>query len=90
MPHAATSDRKIKKGDLVTVDMGTYFDGYASDLTRTVVVGEPSARQQEIYDLVLTAQQKAIASARSWLPIPFRQWSWCTIRPEMAPTCLAL
>ncbi len=64
MPHASVSDRRIKQGDLVTFDFGAEADGYFSDITRTVCVGRPSARQREIHGLVLQAQQDAIAAIR--------------------------
>jgi Xaa-Pro aminopeptidase len=64
MPHASVSDRRIKQGDLVTFDFGAEADGYFSDITRTVCVGTPSARQREIHGLVLRAQQAAIAAVR--------------------------
>ncbi len=64
MPHASVTDRRIKQGDLVTFDFGAEADGYFSDITRTVCVGRPSARQREIHELVLQAQQAAIAAIR--------------------------
>ena len=64
MPHAAVTDRCLKKGDLVTIDFGAEANGYFSDLTRTVCVGRPSAKQQEIHALVLEAQAAAIRSVR--------------------------
>ncbi|MBB3116464.1 M24 family metallopeptidase [Corynebacterium bovis] len=53
-PHAGVSRERIVPG-LVTVDFGVYLDGYASDETRTVCVGEPDARSRELFDLVHTA-----------------------------------
>ncbi|OGW37433.1 MAG: hypothetical protein A2X58_05350 [Nitrospirae bacterium GWC2_56_14] len=64
MPHASVTDRRIKEGDLVTIDFGAEADGYFSDITRTVCVGRPSARQREIHLLVLQAQQAAVAAVR--------------------------
>ena len=64
MPHASVTDRRIKQGDLVTFDFGAEADGYFSDMTRTVCVGRPSARQREIHSLVLQAQKAAIAAVR--------------------------
>ncbi len=55
-PHARPSDRKIQRGDFVTLDLGCTLDGYSSDLTRTVVVGEASDRHVEIYEQVLKAE----------------------------------
>jgi Xaa-Pro aminopeptidase len=60
MPHASVSGRRIRSGDLVTIDFGAEADGYYSDITRTVCVGRPTARQREVHDLVLRAQQSAI------------------------------
>lgn len=59
MPHAQPRDHVIQDGDPVVVDMGVIVDGYCSDLTRTVVVGEPDNKFLEIYDIVLTAQRAA-------------------------------
>ena len=64
MPHAAVTNRRIRKGDLITFDFGAEADGYFSDITRTVCVGRPSARQREIHGLVLKAQTAAIRSIR--------------------------
>ncbi len=55
-PHARPSERKIERGDFVTIDLGCTLGGYSSDLTRTVVVGEASDRHKEIYEQVLRAE----------------------------------
>jgi Xaa-Pro aminopeptidase len=60
MPHASPRNERIRKGDAVVIDMGALFDGYCSDLTRTITVGEPHAKFREIYDIVFHAQQTAI------------------------------
>jgi Xaa-Pro aminopeptidase len=67
LPHGIASERKIKSGDMVTVDMGCFYQGYASDLTRTVAVGKISSQMKKIYNLVLEAQTRAIAAARAGL-----------------------
>jgi Xaa-Pro aminopeptidase len=59
-PHATPSARKLVPGDLVLVDMGTIVDGYASDMTRTLVFGKADDRQREVYRAVLAAQKAAI------------------------------
>jgi Xaa-Pro aminopeptidase len=64
MPHASVTDRRIKKGDLVTIDFGAEANGYLCDITRTLCVGRPSARQREIHELVLVAQEAAMESIR--------------------------
>ncbi|MDP3948932.1 MAG: aminopeptidase P family protein [bacterium] len=56
-PHAKTSDRKIEKGELVTFDFGCSFNGYVSDVARTVAVGQVSDKLKEIYETVKTAQE---------------------------------
>jgi Xaa-Pro aminopeptidase len=59
-PHGKASERKLEKGDFLTMDFGAKLDGYCSDLTRTVVVGEASDRHREIYELVLKAEVSCI------------------------------
>jgi Xaa-Pro aminopeptidase len=65
LPHGVASDKVIAKGDLVTFDFGAVYDGYCSDLTRTVVVGRPTDRQREIYEIVLEAQETALRAAKA-------------------------
>ena len=55
-PHHQTGRRTIVEGDTVIIDVGALVDGYHSDMTRTFVVGEPTAEQREVYELVLAAQ----------------------------------
>ncbi|MCX7834750.1 MAG: Xaa-Pro peptidase family protein [bacterium] len=64
LPHGRASNKKIKKGELVTLDFGCFYQGYASDLTRTVAVGKVKKDLKEIYQIVLNAQKKAIKSAK--------------------------
>lgn len=56
MPHAVPSRKPIAEGDFVTLDFGCIYEGYCSDMTRTVVVGKASDKQKEIYETVLRAQ----------------------------------
>jgi Xaa-Pro aminopeptidase len=56
-PHHDVSDRTIQEGDLVVLDFGGVLDGYYSDITRTVAVGEPSDEARKVYDVVRAAQQ---------------------------------
>lgn len=60
MPHGVASDKIIEKGDFLTLDFGCVLDGYCSDMTRTVVIGEASQRQREIYEIVKKAQECAL------------------------------
>jgi Xaa-Pro aminopeptidase len=65
LPHGRPSEKKISKGDLVTLDFGCRYNGYSSDLTRTVAVGRPGARAKKIYGVVLDAQCKAIDASQA-------------------------
>jgi len=64
-PHARPTDRSIREGELVVIDMGCFVEGYASDMTRTVSVGEPSAAALRGYEAVLAAQRAALEAARA-------------------------
>ncbi|MEX0681891.1 MAG: Xaa-Pro peptidase family protein [Dehalococcoidia bacterium] len=66
MPHAQPRGHAIEKGEPVVIDMGVIFDGYCSDLTRTIVCGgEGDAEFAKIYDIVLAAQLTAEELIRS-------------------------
>lgn len=65
LPHGVASSKKIETGDLVTIDFGTVYQGYHSDITRTIAVGEPKAKLKDIYELVLSAQKKVIAEIKA-------------------------
>lgn len=60
LPHGVASDKIIQSGELVTLDFGALYNGYISDITRTVAVGEPSDKMKEIYEVTLAAQQLAL------------------------------
>lgn len=62
LPHGVASDRPIQAGEMVTLDFGCRVGGYCSDMTRTVAVGEPPAELRAIYDVVLRAQEAALAA----------------------------
>lgn len=64
-PHAVPGQRKIQKGDFVTIDFGCVVKGYCSDTTRTVAVGEPTEEMRKVYDTVLQAQLAGIAAAKA-------------------------
>jgi len=66
-PHARPADRALRSGELVVLDMGCFLDGYASDMTRTVAVGEPPDRARKGYEVVREAQQQALDAARAGL-----------------------
>ncbi|WP_026563614.1 M24 family metallopeptidase [Bacillus sp. UNC41MFS5] len=67
LPHGVASDKVIEAGDIVTMDYGCYYNGYVSDITRTVAVGEPDAKLKEIYEIVLEAQLRGMAGIRPGL-----------------------
>jgi Xaa-Pro aminopeptidase len=59
-PHHATSDSKLVEGQTIVLDCGARYQGYCSDLTRTIVLGEADAEVKRVYDIVLAAQLAAI------------------------------
>ncbi len=59
-PHGKASDKALMVGDFVTMDFGAQVDGYNSDLTRTVVIGEATHRHHEVYGQVLRAQMACL------------------------------
>jgi Xaa-Pro aminopeptidase len=67
-PHHEASRRPIEDGDTVVVDVGGLVDGYHSDMTRSFVIGEPSARQLEVYYLLLEVQLAGLAAVRAGVP----------------------
>lgn len=60
MPHAKPTDRPIAAGDLVVMDFGCVYQGYCSDMTRTVAVGAIDEKQRSVYNMVLYTQLKAL------------------------------
>jgi Xaa-Pro aminopeptidase len=63
-PHHEMSERAIEEGDMVVLDFGGIKDDYGSDTTRTVHVGEPTAEEREVHDLVRRAQQAGFEAVR--------------------------
>lgn len=63
-PHGQASDKRLANHDLVTIDCGFYVDGYTSDVTRTVALGDPGAALKRAYQAVQTAQEKIKAAVR--------------------------
>jgi Xaa-Pro aminopeptidase len=67
-PHGEPSERKFENGDFVTMDFGASVNGYCSDITRTVVIGEPTERHREVYGAVLESQLAAIDAIKPGVP----------------------
>lgn len=65
MPHGVPSDKQVKKGEFILMDYGAVYNGYHSDMTRTVCLGEPTEEMRKVYDIVLSAQTAAINAAHS-------------------------
>jgi Xaa-Pro aminopeptidase len=65
MPHARPTDRAISKGEPVVIDIGAKVEGYSSDITRTICLGECDSNFNRIYDIVLGAQLTAMATLQA-------------------------
>ena len=68
MPHGVPGDNVVKDGDFITMDFGTLYHGYCSDMTRTVAVGHVTDEMRRVYDTVLQAQLAGIAAAAPGVP----------------------
>lgn len=64
MPHGVPADKPVAAGDFVTMDFGCVYNGYCSDMTRTVAVGHVTDEMARVYETVLAAQAAGIAAAR--------------------------
>lgn len=65
LPHHRSGQRKLKRGDIVLLDLGVVLNGYASDMTRVVFFGDVSPRMQEIYAVVRKAHQAALDKCKA-------------------------
>lgn len=65
LPHGVASNKTIEAGELVTLDFGALYEGYCSDITRTVAVGNVNDQLKEIYDIVLQAQLKGVKGVKA-------------------------
>lgn len=65
LPHGQATDKVVKNGEFLTMDFGCIYNNYCSDMTRTVIIGEPSEKMQEIYNTVLEAQLRALKVIKS-------------------------
>jgi Xaa-Pro dipeptidase len=60
LPHYSTGERRLQEGDFLLMDFGALYQGYVSDMTRTVVLGRADRKQRRVYEVVLEAQQAAL------------------------------
>jgi len=65
MPHGVAGERKIQAGDFVTMDFGVLYQGYCSDMTRTVAVGYATEEMKKVYETVAAAQLAGIAVTKA-------------------------
>jgi len=63
-PHGSPGNRKLKQNELVLFDLGVIYEGYASDVTRTIAFGEINQKKEDIYQIVLKANKKAQAAVK--------------------------
>lgn len=68
MPHARVTDRRLERGDFITMDFGCVYQGYCSDMTRTVALGEPSEEMRKVYQIVLEANLAAVEQIQAGIP----------------------
>jgi len=67
LPHGKPSEKKINEGELITIDTGSNYQKYNSDMTRTFVIGKENNKQKEIYNIVFDAQKTALESVKPGL-----------------------
>ena len=65
MPHGVPGDRELQKGDFITMDFGVLYQGYCSDMTRTVALGYATEEMKTVYNTVLKAQLAGIAASKA-------------------------
>lgn len=63
-PHGASGDRPLRRGDMIVIDFGLTVDGYSSDITRTIAIGEPDAEMRAVYEVVKAANAAGRNAAR--------------------------
>ena len=68
LPHGVAGERVLQEGDFITMDFGVLYQGYCSDMTRTVALGYATEEMKKVYDTVLQAQLAGIAASRAGIP----------------------
>lgn len=61
--HGVASDKELEEGDMIVIDFGSFYHGYAADITRTIALGEVDEEMHKIYDIVHEAQRRGIEAA---------------------------
>lgn len=64
LPHGTATSKRVENGDFLTLDYGCVYNGYCSDMTRTIVIGEASEKQKEIYSIVLEANKTGLKAIK--------------------------
>ncbi|PLJ77279.1 M24 family metallopeptidase [Infirmifilum sp. SLHALR2] len=64
-PHAKPTQRELREGDVVKIDLGAKVNGYCSDMTRSVIFGKPSQKQERVFRAVIKALEKSIESLQA-------------------------
>jgi Xaa-Pro aminopeptidase len=67
-PHARAGERRLRRGDCITFDIGCRYQGYCADMTRTVFLGKPDPELKRVYEAVLKAQQEALSVIKPGVP----------------------
>ncbi|MCM1314957.1 MAG: aminopeptidase P family protein [Prevotella sp.] len=65
MPHGVPSDKQVQNGEFILMDFGAVWNGYHSDMTRTICLGEPDEEMKKVYNIVLEAQLAGLKTARA-------------------------
>lgn len=68
MPHGVAGDRVVGEGEFITMDFGVLYQGYCSDMTRTIAVGHVTPEMEKVYNIVLQAQLAGIAATKAGVP----------------------
>jgi Xaa-Pro aminopeptidase len=69
LPHGSITPQAIREGTIIMIDDGCTVQGYQSDITRTLVLGKPTAKMQSVFDIVKRAQTAALAAAKPGVPL---------------------
>jgi Xaa-Pro dipeptidase len=68
-PHGSRQPQTVREGSVILMDVGCTVHGYQSDISRTWVMGKPSAKQRKVWDTVKRGQELALATAKPGVPV---------------------